>query len=168
MRSHLLMRSRVVLAAFIVVALSAAAAIAGPPWLAIEYPVNPFDATTRDAFLVVREYHHSTQLALPITGRAEGLVDGTRRTIALRFDTTSRAGVVALRKQWPSEGTWVLVITAAQGPGDGVTALVQLARDGTVRHVSVPTHQQGQWKIPSRVTSNDVEAALREASGRAN
>ena len=33
-------------------------ALAGPPWIAIEYPANPFDRTSRDAFLTVRTYHH--------------------------------------------------------------------------------------------------------------
>ena len=168
MRRSWITRSRLMLAALAVVALTGLRAVAGPPWIAIEYPVNPFDPTTRDAFLVVRAYHHQQRVGLPIAGRAEGLVSGARRTVALRFDSTSLAGVMALRKQWPSEGTWVLVIEAAQGPDDKVTALVELGRDGTVRHVSVPTRRQGQWLVPEKVSDSDVEAALASAATRAN
>jgi len=46
-------------------------AIAGPPWISIEYPVNPYDATTRDAFLVVHAFHHGVPTAFPVSGTAE-------------------------------------------------------------------------------------------------
>ena len=168
MRRSWITRSRLMLAALAVVAITGLSAVAGPPWIAIEYPVNPFDPTTRDAFLVVRAYHHEQRVGLPLSGRAEGLVAGARRTVALRFDSTSLSGVMALRTQWPSEGAWLLVIEAAQGADDKVTALVELGRDGSVRHVRVPTRRQGQWLVPAKVTGADVEAALASAAARAN
>src|ERR687895_302195 len=103
---------------------------AGPPWISIEYPVNPFDRTTRGAHLLVHAYYHGTPIAYPVSGTAEGLVNGERRTITLRFETTSRTGVYALRRQWPSEGAWMLVISVTQGERDaaGVAqALVELS-----------------------------------------
>ena len=159
-----LTRTRLLGAAFALAAIATVRVIAGPPWIAIEYPVNPYDAATRDAFLAVRTYHHGNGIGLPVTGRAEGIVNGERRTVVLRFDSTSHAGVVALRKQWPSEGAWLLVIEAAQGPDDKVTALVELGRDGMVRQVRVPTRREGRWLLPQRVTAPDVEAALREVA----
>ena len=51
-------------------------AIAGPPWIAIEYPVNPHDAGTRGALLTVRTYHHGELMSYDVTGTAEGIVDG--------------------------------------------------------------------------------------------
>ena len=74
--------------------------VAGPPWISIEYPVNPFDRTTRGAHLLVHAYYHGTPVAYPVSGTAEGIVNGERRTMTLRFETTSRTGVYALRKQW--------------------------------------------------------------------
>ena len=35
-----------------------AAAVAGPPWVSIELPANPWDETTRGAFLLVHAFHH--------------------------------------------------------------------------------------------------------------
>ncbi len=162
--SSLLSRSRRGLAALALVAVAALPAVAGPPWIAIEYPVNPFDQATREAFLTVRTYHHGTQVGLPVRGRAEGIVNGARQTVTLRFESTSHAGVVALKKQWPAEGTWVLVLEAAQGTDDTVTALVALGRDGLVRGVSVPTRRDGRYVLPARVAAADVEAALRDAA----
>ena len=145
------------LAVYTLTIASAAPAPLGPQWISIEYPPSPYDASTRDAFLLVHTFHHGTPIVAPITGRAEGIVGGERRSVALKFDGTSRTGVFALDKQWPSEGTWVLFITANQGPDDDVTAVVELAANGQVAAVRVPTERRGSWMVPS-----DVSAAERE------
>jgi hypothetical protein len=133
----------------------------GPPWISIEYPPSPYDATTRDAFLLVHTFHHGTPIVAPITGKAEGMVSGKRQSVSLKFDRTSRTGVYALNKQWSSNGSWVLFITANQGPDDDVTAVVELAADGQVVAVRVPTERRGSWKVPADVSSADRESILR-------
>jgi hypothetical protein len=142
---------------------------AGPPWISIEYPVNPFDRTTRGAHLLVHAYYHGTPVGYPVSGTAEGIVNGERRTITLRFETTSRTGVYALRKQWPSEGTWTLVISVTQGDHDrgGVAqALVELAPTGSVASVSVPTQQHAEGSFPRRLTTREIESAVRAQAQR--
>ena len=131
----------------------------GPPWISIESPPNPHDAATRDAFLVVRTYHHGTQLDQGVRGTAEGYVGATRRTLPLRFDRTSQAGVYALKRQWPTEGRWALVVTTGS-TGDGASALVTLGADGQVAAVTVPTRRQDGWSIPRAVTRAEIEAAI--------
>ena len=140
---------------------AAAPAPLGPPWISIEYPPSPYDATTRDAFLLVHTFHHGTPIGAPVTGKAEGIVAGERRTVPLKFSNTSRTGVYALNKQWSSDGSWVLFITANQGPNDDVTAVVELATDGRVVAVRVPTEQRGSWKVPSDVSSAERESIVR-------
>ena len=139
----------------------------GPPWISIEHPVNPYDATTRGAYLVVHAFHHGTPTAFPVSGTAEGLVNGQRRTISLEFKTTSRTGAFALSKQWSDAGTWTLVIGVAQGPDDRVSAIVDIGADGHVSRVHVPTRTEGNYLLPARVSMNDVEAGLR-ARAKAN
>lgn len=150
---------------FLAVALAAAAAattatplLAGPPWISVELPANPLDRTTRGAFLLVHTFHHQTQVADALTGRAEGLVNGKRQTIALTFDATSRTGVRALRKSWPEGGTWVLVLTTGEH-GDA-TALVGIGTDGKVRSIDVPTTTREGHVIPRQVTEAEVDAML--------
>ena len=135
--------------------------VVGPPWISIEYPVNPYDAATRDAFLVVHAFHHGQPMAFPVSGTAEGLVNGQRRSINLEFTQASRTGEFALRKQWPDQGTWTLVIGALQGPGDRVTAIVDLGAVGQVARVNFPTRKERGWVIPARVEMGDVDASLR-------
>jgi hypothetical protein len=143
-----------------------AAPVVGPPWISIEYPVNPYDAATRDAFLVVHAFHHGSPMAFPVSGTAEGLVNGQRRSINLEFQKAARTGEYALRKQWPNEGTWTLVIGVMQGPEDRVTALVDLSSDGQVARVSVPTRQERGWGVPAKVAIADIEAGLRARAGK--
>ena len=151
--------------ALAIVALLATAAFArfGPPWISIEYPANPYDAASRGAFLLVHAFHHGQNVAFPVSGTAEGLVAGTRKTVNLEFRATTRPGVYALHKQWDSTGVWTLVLAVRQGDGDGNTAqaAVELAANGQVAAVNVPTRRQGQWLVPSGIVMRDVEAGLR-------
>jgi len=147
-------------------ALAAASPIFGPPWISIEAPPNPFDATSRGAFLVVHTYHHADVVASGVTGSAEGIVSGTRRTIPLVFDTTTRRGTYALRKQWPNDGTWMLVINTG-GRAQGVTALVDISAQGEVAGVRVPTRRSDGWDLPQQVTARDIDEALEARASRA-
>ena len=139
--------------------LAAATPAFGPPWISIETPPNPYDASSRGAFLVVHTFHHGTPTAFGVTGTAEGIVAGTRKTIPLAFDTTSRRASYALRKQWPNDGTWMLVINTG-GQAQGVTALVDINASGDVGRVRVPTRRNGDWEVPQQVTARDIDAAL--------
>ena len=138
------------------------AALVGPPWISIEYPPSPYDQTTRDAYLLVHSFHHGTPVNYGVAGPAEGIVKGVRRSIPLRFTSTSRTGVQALRKQWPEDGTWMLAISVTQAPGDSVTALVDIGASGDVVAVRVPVERRNNWNIsvPKAVTKQDIDAAL--------
>ena len=137
----------------------------GPPWISIEYPVNQHDPSMRGAFLLVHVFHHATPIVYPVEGTAEGIVSGERRTIKLSFTDTSRPGVYGLRRQWPTEGVWTLVIKMSRGEGDGATAVVELGADGEIASVRVPTRQEGRWTIPTDVAMADIDRALRARAG---
>jgi len=133
----------------------------GPPWISIELPANPYDTSTRDAFLLVHAFHHGTAIGFIVTGTAEGVVNGERRSLKLDFAETSREGVFALKRRWPREGTWTLVIKANQGPEDAATAVIELGLDGEVATIRVPTMQRGSWTVPAPVSLGQIDAALR-------
>lgn len=167
MTSSLLRRATVVgIVAAASLALVAATPTFGPPWISIETPPNPFDPSSRGAFLMVHTFHHGDAVASGVTGTAEGIVSGARRSIPLAFDTTSRRGTYALRKQWPTDGTWMLVINTG-GQAQGITALVELSAQGDVASVRVPTRRSGQWDLPQQVTARDIDAALQARASQA-
>jgi hypothetical protein len=145
------------------VATPAAATIAKwPPWLSIESPVNPFDNSARGAaFLIHAALREGTPTLRDVTGTAEGLVDGVRKTVALRIDTTSRPAVFAVRKQWPPDGTWLLRINLLS-----TTAIVTLDKAGNVAGTSVPTVAQSGMQIPRTVAAREIDALLADAAKR--
>jgi hypothetical protein len=146
-------------------ALALAALLAGPPWISIEYPVNPLDQSMRGAFLLVHTFHHATPITYPVEGTAEGIVNGERRTIKLAFTDTSRPGVYGLRRMWPTEGVWTLVIKMSRGAEDGATAVVDIGSDGEIASVRVPSRQERGWTIPTGVSMADIDKALRARAG---
>jgi len=73
--------------AALVSALVATPALAGPPWISIELPANPYDQATRGAFLLVHAFHHGT----PIGVRAQADV-AHRRGVDARHQGESGAG----------------------------------------------------------------------------
>ena len=134
---------------------------AGPPWISIEHPVNPYDRTTKDAFLLVHAFHHGTPTNFPVSGSAEGIVRGERKSVSLEFQATSRPGVYGLKRQWSTEGTWTLVVAVRQGPDDAVYAVVDLGANGLVASVRVPTRSEKGYMLPAPVAMSAVDASLR-------
>lgn len=145
--------------------LLATPALAGPPWVSIEYPANPHHPSTRGAALMVRAYHHSTSIDVPVRGTAEGLVDGKRVSRALDLRATNIPGVYALRGELPRNGTWVLAITVVQSGESSASALVTLNGRGGIGEIEVPsTQSRDGWTVPRALSAPDIERALRAAS----
>lgn len=136
-------------------------ALAGPPWIAIEYPANPFDQTTRDAFLTVRTYHHGDIVAKTVTGTAEGVVNGKRQTMRLDIRPGSQPGMYVVRWQKPATGRWVLVINSGYQGVTDATAVVEISEAGTVSRVSVPTRAiSNGWISPRPVAAAEIDGLL--------
>jgi hypothetical protein len=154
-----LLRSFALVTALTLTAFSTA--LAGPPWIAIEYPANPFDRASRDAFLTVRTYHHGEIVAKTVTGTAEGVVNGKRQSVRLDIRPGSQLGMYVVRWQQPAAGKWVLVINSGtQGVVDA-TAVVEISATGGVAGVSVPTKSYGNgWIGPRPVAASEIDAFL--------
>jgi hypothetical protein len=149
----------------IAAALSAIAittAVAGPPWIAIEYPVNPHDPNTRGAFCTVRTYHHGDLMSYDVTGTAEGLVNGKRESVRLDIRRLPQAGMYAVRWQKPAQGKWALVISTARDGHFMATALIDVDSRGRVAMVSVPSDaiENGRWQVPRKVAASELDAVL--------
>ena len=138
-------------------------AIAGPPWIAIEYPVNPHDPNTRGAFCTVRTYHHGDLMASDVTGTAEGMVNGKRQSVRLDIRRLPQAGTFAVRWQKPAQGKWALVISMARDGHYMASALVDVDARGQVASVKVPSNpiEGGRWQVPRKIASAEVEALLK-------
>jgi hypothetical protein len=134
-----------------------------PPWLSIESPVNPYDASARGALLLVHAaFREGPSQLSDLSGSAEGLVNGARRSVPLRFESTGKSDVYALRRQWPSEGRWVLRIALRT-----TTAVVTLDSAGNVASAVVPTTLTSTGdRVPRAVTSREVDSVLTATARR--
>ena len=133
----------------------------GGPVISIESPVNPYDASVRGAVLLVHTYHHGNREHMPLTAKAEGLVDGQRRSVDLKLVKSSQTGTHALHRQWGDKGIWTLLITATpENHGSGsVQAVVNIAADGAVERVRVPRTASNAYRT---LTAAEVDGELRE------
>ena len=127
-------------------------------------PANPLDPATRAAAFVVRTYRHSRPEAIPLTGTAEGVVDGERRSVSLRFRPTGQPGVFAVDQSWPETGAWVLAISTNErvhmliemGDGGGVTRTSYYGKPATdlaLRSVRIVTGQLPDKQINQTLTA---------------
>lgn len=104
----------------------------------------------KSAVLVVRPLACSDPAAVRITGTAEGIVDGVRRSIPLKLIPIENRGVHAVSEQWPA-GRWVLSLA---GTCAGATAgvLVPLGKTGFVR--------ESAKFLPRAATAPEIDASL--------
>ena len=144
-------------------AVAVTTAIAGPPWIAVEYPANPHDPNTRGAFCTIRTYHHGDLMAYEVTGTAEGLVNGKRQSVRLDIKRLPQAGMYAIRWQKPAQGQWALVVSTQRDGNFMASALIDVDASGRVASVSVPSRpiEGGRWLVPRQVASSELDALLK-------
>ena len=149
--------------AAVLVLTGAAIAVAGPPWISLEYPPNRLEPETRGALALVRIYHHEHLGQFPVEGTAEGIMNGDRISLPLRFTSVGNQGAWAVWAKIPEEGNWVLAIHGTDGTsGAEVSILAALAGGNKeIALVKVPRSREGNW--PRAATDRDVESMLSQA-----
>ena len=158
--------SRIALGATMVAGLAAAttstgaAAVFGGPWISIEAPVNPYDQAARGSLFLVHTFHHGAKVDLPLTAKAEGLVNGERRTVTLTPSKGSQAGTRGVRNQWGDAGLWTVVLTATEGEAS-IQAVAEINADGSVGTISMPS-KNGR---PHLLSVAEIDQRLRARAG---
>jgi hypothetical protein len=71
-------------------------------------PVASQDFHTKTSAFVFRTQGCADPVKSRIEGSAEGLVNGMRRSVALKITALNRPGVYAVEQNWPMEGSWVV------------------------------------------------------------
>jgi hypothetical protein len=111
---------------------------------------NP-DARKANAVLVVKATGCHDPATAQLTARAIGTVDGKRQTIPLNVIKLPGDGVFALSQQWPSEGKWIIELTATNGE-QFTNTLIAAGPDGLDR-----LHAKAAMKA---FAPSDLEAML--------
>ena len=146
----LFLRNWKIAAVFGVAALTASA---GGFFLTIHAPAS------NDAVLLVEAQGCHDYSQAKITGVAEGLVQGKRQSVAIDLAPTSKPGQYEVRRQWPAEGKWVLVLSGTFG-GAHTHTIVELGPDGHLLPDSAPS--KGIRMAMHPVTAAEIQQALED------
>ena len=115
-------------------------------------PVASQDYQTKSAAFVFRTDGCAEPAKAQISGTAEGLVKGVRRSVALNVMPASRPGVFAVFQNWPAEGEWVVNLKGACANASA-GAIIPVGPKGFIRESS---------KFFARpATDAEIEASLR-------
>lgn len=113
-----------------------------------------------DALFVVRPVGCADAENVRISGTAEGVLNGVRRSVPLTLQPLTTPGVRAAVKQWADDGIWIVTLS---GECDGRSAgvIVRLGPDNTYRRDDV--EQTGGVPTPAQVDRALVAAGRRPA-----
>jgi hypothetical protein len=120
---------------------------------------NPVAANTatKTASLAVRLANCADLPKARLNAVAEGLVDGMRKSVALRV-VSGAPGVYAVAHDWPNDGTWVVNLTATCGDAKA-GAVVPFRGSAFLR--------ESTRFFPRFATAGEVELSLKELAGGA-
>ncbi len=118
----------------------------------IASPVAAQDFHAKTAVFVFRTQGCAEPAKAEISGTAEGVVKGARRSVALKIMPMSKAGVYAVNHEWPAEGEWVVNLKGACA-GAMAGAIVPIGPKGFVR--------ESAKFFPRPATDAEIDASLK-------
>jgi hypothetical protein len=145
----------------------APAVLAGGFQLSVEAPKPSSGADLKNAALIVRTFGCHTPADANITATAEGLVNGKRQSVKLDLEPNA-TGVYTIKKQWPSQGAWVVNISGAYN-GMTCSLLVELGPNGSVRPDTRLGEGRGKGKYARaerrKFTAGEIDSTLQSLAG---
>jgi hypothetical protein len=145
----------------------AAALLFGPPSIKVTVVTDRATAPTPGAVLDVTAHHHDEKVAINITGKMEGLVDGKRVTRPLTVTATSTRGRFGVAPQWELGKPWVLVFTTGLPDHGTAVAIVKIGNDGKVAGIESPNSLRALGKpLPSDAVESEVKSALKSLGAK--
>ena len=131
------------------------AALADGFTFTIGSPVASQDYRGKNAAFVFRTEGCAEPATSQIGGTAEGLVNGVRRSVALKVMPMSTPGVYAVPQSWPAEGDWVVILKGTCASASA-GAIVPIGPTGFIRESSK--------FFPRPAANPEIESALRALS----
>jgi hypothetical protein len=118
----------------------------------------PDGVVKKDVSMAVRAENCADPAKVEITGTAEGMVNGARRSVPLRIVRGATTGAFAVSRDWPQQGSWVVNLTGHCGSSIA-SAVVPFGPNGFLREASK--------FFPRAATAAEVESILTTLAGGA-
>lgn len=114
-------------------------------------------AYAKNVMLIVQPFGCHKPTDAQISGTAEGIVNGKRKSIELKF-VKNNNGISTLTKQWPDEGVWVIAINASYNDAKS-SALVEV---GTDYNLVLSKNDDGIKTFHKKLDKSEVESSLKK------
>jgi len=111
----------------------------------------------KSAAFVFRSQGCADPAKMEVTGKAEGRVNKSRRTVPLRIVPAPTPGVFAVNREWPAEGVWIINL-AAKCASSMAGALVVPGERG-------PNREASKF-LAQAATEAEIDKALRELEAK--
>jgi hypothetical protein len=139
--------------AALLTALGARPAVAQDFALQVGPPVAGNAPPAKTSLLVVRPMGCADPARAQITGTAEGIVNGARRSVPLKLWALPTSGVHAVHREWPNLGVWIVNLV---GTCAGKTAGAIVSMGGA----DAAYHREAVKQLPHAATASEIEASL--------
>ena len=127
-------------------------AVAEPFSLQIASAVAGQSANVKSASFVFRSQGCAEPEKINVVAKAEGRVNGERRTVPLQLLPAASAGAFAVIRQWPPEGVWIISLAAKCGSSTAGALVVPGERG--------PNREASKF-MTQTATEKEIDAALR-------
>jgi hypothetical protein len=118
----------------------------------IASPVASQDFRSKTAAFVFRTEGCADPARSQISGMAEGMVKGTRRSVPLKVEAIGKPGVYAVYQNWPSEGAWLVSLKGTCADANA-GAVIPIGPRGFIRESSK--------FFPRPATDAEIEKSLK-------
>ncbi|MGA2343974.1 MAG: hypothetical protein ABSG29_12350 [Steroidobacteraceae bacterium] len=130
----------------------AALAFAGEFTFSIGSPVAAQDFRAKAAAFVFRTQDCADPAKAQISATAEGLVNGVRRSVALKVEAMAKPGVYAVYQTWGPEGRWLVNLKGTCGEANA-GAIIPIGPKGFLR--------ESAKFFPRPATRAEIETSLK-------
>jgi hypothetical protein len=134
---------------------------AGGFWLTAGNPEASAEARAMKAVLTAKAMGCHNPENAEFSGTAIGIVNGERRTVPLRLAKLRDRTMVAVTRQWPAEGRWVIQLTGKYN-GAVATMLVPAGPEGVDRYAAKHVRGEPEPEMIAALLGSGTAAVARK------
>ncbi|HWR54253.1 MAG TPA: hypothetical protein VN428_24310 [Bryobacteraceae bacterium] len=134
---------------------------AGGFWLTAGNPEASAEARAMKAVLTAKAMGCHNPEQAEFTGTAIGIVNGERRTVPLKLASLPDATMIAVTRQWPADGRWVIQLTGKYN-GAVATLLVPAGPEGVDRYAAKQIRGEPKPEMIAALLQSGTAAVARK------
>jgi len=107
----------------------------------------------KDGSYTVRTFMCGKDLPFAVNGWAEGVVNGQRRTVALKLHQRGHDPIYDFTRAWPAEGMWMIRLAAAKKNQLAATTVVAVDSEGRLGEAKYVWSSDGRHECDAQLAA---------------